>query len=330
MKTIRRTILLSVLTAAVAAILYFGLKAAFNRRDGLAENAFAMSLEQYREINPDLIQYQEIQQIPLKSTLPTCLAIDQGGRLLVGGSNSAEILTASGRSLRWFDLQLTPYSITGDDDRLYFGHFHVVRQVDLINGSEMELHVLERSSHVVSLARVQDALLMGDAGKRQIVRLELKSGEISLIDGRIPGIASHGFIIPSPYFDVCSGPDSTIWAVNPGMHMLLNFAADGQWLTSWQHTGTDVSGFCGCCNPAHIAVTSDGKIFTSEKGILRIKRYSTEGLLEAVVAGPNQFHADVESADIAVDVSGKVYVLDSAMGCVRVFDLIRHAEKEMQ
>jgi hypothetical protein len=81
-----------------------------------------------------------------------------------------------------------------------------------------------------------------------------------------------------------------------------------------------LDGFCGCCNPSHLALTPDGKFITSEKGLPRVKVYDRAGRFECVVAGPDRFARDTVGLDVAVDSTGRILVLDPAAGAVRVFE----------
>jgi hypothetical protein len=68
-----------------------------------------------------------------------------------------------------------------------------------------------------------------------------------------------------------------------------------------------------------MAVMSDGKFVTSEKGIERVKLYGPDGAFECVVAPPSAFDAGTIGLDLAVDRGGRVFVLDPARKQVRVF-----------
>lgn len=59
---------------------------------------------------------------------------------------------------------------------------------------------------------------------------------------------------------------------------------------------------------------------TAEKGLPRIKVYRTDGTLESVVAGPDEFHEATVSLDLAVAPNGRVIVADVLRGLLRVFE----------
>jgi hypothetical protein len=108
--------------------------------------------------------------------------------------------------------------------------------------------------------------------------------------------------------------------VNPGLRQLEHFTADGQFLSCWGKTSMDADGFCGCCNPAHIALMPDGSFVTSEKHIFRVKVYDAGGSFRGVIAGNEDFPQFKTAPDIAVDSKGRILVLDAIAGAVRIYE----------
>jgi hypothetical protein len=80
-----------------------------------------------------------------------------------------------------------------------------------------------------------------------------------------------------------------------------------------------VEGFCGCCNPTHMAILPDGSFVTSEKGLPRVKIHAQSGELKAVVAAPDSFAEHTVGLDLAVDSAGRILVLDPVARAVRIF-----------
>jgi sugar lactone lactonase YvrE len=88
---------------------------------------------------------------------------------------------------------------------------------------------------------------------------------------------------------------------------------------SWGRYGNEIDAFCGCCNPADLAVLPDGRVVTAEKGLPRVKVYRRDGTLESVVAAPEQLSPQPPALDVAVDAAGQVYVLDPPARVVKVY-----------
>lgn len=139
------------------------------------------------------------------------------------------------------------------------------------------------------------------------------------------------FVVPSPYFPIAMGPDGLLRVSNPGAHRVEAFTLDGHLELAWGKPSERIEGFCGCCNPAHLAVLPDGRIVTAEKGIPRVKVYSAEGTFEGVVAGPESLSPNLAAAtetredlrlhpvSVAADSRGRILVLDPVARCVKIF-----------
>jgi len=171
-----------------------------------------------------------------------------------------------------------------------------------------------------SLALSADRVYVADAANKTVWAFDLNGELTGKFDGRTAGEA--GFIVPSPCFDVAIGTDDTLWIVNPGRRRLENYRrADGELLWSWGKSGSDIAGFCGCCNPTHIAIGRDGTFITAEKGLCRVKIYNPDGTLRGVIAEPSGFQASDAVADLAVDAAGRIAVLDANRKAVRIFEI---------
>ena len=100
-------------------------------------------------------------------------------------------------------------------------------------------------------------------------------------------------------------------------------------LQTWGHKSLRNDGFAGCCNPADFTLLGDGFVVTSEKGISRVKKYTTGGFFLGFVATPEAFvkkgvPADCTTGgehDVAADSKGRILVLDTCDMAVRIFEL---------
>ena len=86
-------------------------------------------------------------------------------------------------------------------------------------------------------------------------------------------------------------PDGLLRVVNPGMHRIEAYTPDGDLESFWGRRVDGIEGFCGCCNPANIAILPDGRIVTAEKGIPRVKVYHGRGQFVAWWPGPEMLAA---------------------------------------
>ncbi len=143
------------------------------------------------------------------------------------------------------------------------------------------------------------------------------------LKGKSSGGDQHGFIVPSPSFDLAFNNQGELWIVNPGKHALENYTINGELRGWWEASSADIKGFSGCCNPAHITFLPDGNLVTSEKRIVRIKEYKPSGELAGVVASPSVFEGEIHAPDLFSDNSGRIYALDSERKMIRIFEKMK-------
>jgi hypothetical protein len=161
---------------------------------------------------------------------------------------------------------------------------------------------------------------VADAGKRKVLKYNTEGKILLEFDGKADEGVLHGFIIPSGFFDLDFNPDGDLWVVNPGMHSLENYTADGNLREHWNNTSMMTEGFSGCCNPAYFTFLPDGRFVTSEKGLVRVKTYKPSGEFDGVVAAPVKFEEEGKAPDVATDSAGNVYALDFDKKMIRVFE----------
>ncbi len=182
---------------------------------------------------------------------------------------------------------------------------------------------LSSSSRITSIAATTGHVWLADVGERLVWVFD-RSGALR---AQIRGAESHGFVLPSPHFDVApAGPDRA-WIVNPGELRVELWTVEGIRQRHWGQPGMNIERFCGCCNPTDITVLPDGSIVTAEKGVVRVKVHRADGALESVVAAPEQFAADTVGLDLAADAVGRLYVADPVRRAVRVFEQRRASDR---
>jgi hypothetical protein len=160
-----------------------------------------------------------------------------------------------------------------------------------------------------------------------VMRYDL-GGRLLRYIGKTSETGEGHFLIRRPFFDVAAGEDGTIWVVNTGRYRLENFTLDGVFKKSWGFFSEEIEGFCGCCNPTHIALLSDGSIVTAEKEIVRVKVYRPDGTLYGFVAGDDLFEEKKIGLDLAVDSRDRILVLDPTKRSVRIFQEVRGTDNE--
>jgi hypothetical protein len=317
------------LLGAGGAIGYLATRQRQSKRAPLDERFF-YDVTEFQKIDPALIVFAEQERIPTGFADVSCLAIGQDDALYVGGDRQVKAVRGGSFSV---SLPGQPNCVTqGADGRLYVGLKNYFEVFDATGKSVVQSDRLGDRVYITALAQSGETVAVADAGNREVVLCGL-DGKVKGRFGR-PGVAAEGqsFVVPSPYFDLLFGSDGMLWVVNPGRHLVQAYTPDGQYQTGWGETAITIEGFCGCCNPVHLARMPDGRFITSEKGLNRIKMFSANGKFLGVVAGPEQLLKDVDQAnrgntdqnnvlvyDIACDSRGRVLVLDPHTRDVRVF-----------
>jgi sugar lactone lactonase YvrE len=297
--------------------------------------AYNYDIARYKRTDPALIQYAEIGGFAVSLAEARAIAAGPDDKIYVAGDRAVLVFDAQGRPHAQRTLSEPPDCLTIDmashPGRIYAGmadHIAVVAE----DGSPLAAWPsLGKKALLTSLAVGREDLFAADAGNRIVWHYDLEGKLLGRIGDRDVKHDVPGFVIPSPYFDLALDPDGLLWVVNPASHHLLAFNARGQLKVSWGKTSLAIDGFSGCCNPANIAILPDGSIVTAEKGVPRIKVYSSAGELAAVVAGPEtlaptatiteETRSDHKLGvfDVATDSAGRILVLDPTGRRVRIF-----------
>lgn len=328
-------VLLSVVVAVIVAL---GVTAAI-RHDwwgdggsGLSQR-FDYDVERFQKTDPQLIGYDESGRLPVELDDPRGVAVGPDDKIYVVGNRALLLLDAAGKTLRKTALDGEPQAVAlGDGGRTYVAFRDRVQPLDAQGAVQAAWESLGPKAVITSLAVGESDVFVADAGNRIVVRYDLSGKRRGTLGTRDEARNVPGLIVPSPHLDVAIAPDGLLRVVNPGCHRIEAYTFDGALELAWGEATANIKGFCGCCNPAAMAVLADGRIVTAEKGIPRVKVYSVDGKFECVVAGPETLlptgTANTETRgehrlkplDVAVDRAQRVLVLDPATRSVRVFE----------
>ncbi len=283
-------------------------------------NPYELSLEDYNRIDPDLIRYHQTQAVKIPGQQPRALCVGRNDNFFVAVDSNVIKFNAFGSIEQVFpvgaQVNCLTISPTGD---LYLGYKARIAVLNQATQSVTGLVDLPATSHLTSLAVDQNYLFAADAGMRIVNQYDHRGGIVRTLGGRDDASGRLGFIVPSPFFDLVIGSKDRLWIVNPGQHVIEKYRADGELVSQWGEWSAKLKGFCGCCNPTHIALMPDGRFVTSEKGLVRVKLYTADGKFDRVVAGPENFSRNAIGLDLAVDSNGRILVLDPGAQQVRIF-----------
>ena len=283
-------------------------------------NPYAYDLGDIRKVDPSMVKYREVKRINVTQENP--VAIDYfKGKLAIGYESQLQLIDTLGREYFNLPIQglLTALSFSPEGN-IYVGCTDHVEVYDMEGSRQSSWDAIDTSSYITSIAFKDEWVFIADAGGPLVYRYTRKGNMEMVIDGKGRVDTKHGFIVPSPYFDIGMDPDNQLWVANTGMQYVENYSDQGSLRAFWGKADFSLAGFTGCCNPAHFTILSDGKFVTCEKGLVRIKVYLPSGELDGVVATPDDFVADSDPADLTSDEGNSIYALDITKKMIRKFE----------
>ncbi len=295
---------------------------------------FKYDIAKLAYVDPNLILYEESgKPIATGFAAAKAVAVDAKGSIYVAGDASVRKFAASGALLDEINLGGTPGCLAiAVDGTIFVGLRDHVEIHDAQGRPLSSWRSLGPDAILTSIAVSQNDVFVADAGNRVVIRYDKEGDIVTRIGKKDPDRNVPGFVIPSAYFDLAVSGDGLLRVVNPGNLRVDAYTFDGYFEFSWGRHSVEIDGFCGCCNPVNIAVLPGGGFVTCEKGLVRVKIYDSQGEFQSVVAGPAQLVRDGDvrvcdlpeecqagGFDIAVDIAGRVYVLDTIKNVVRVF-----------
>jgi hypothetical protein len=290
-----------------------------DRPDRSRPNPFAYDVDDFKTVDPELIHYKESKNFRMGFEEPAALAVHDE-KIYIAGDNRLKVIDLSGNLLTDFALSGNPRVVEVSGDKVFIAAENRVLVYDGDGNMLSEWQPLGENAMITAIAATSGNVFVADAGSRKVLRYSADGELMGEFDGKADEGALHGFIIPSPFFDLDINDENELWVVNPGLHALENYTYDGALRSYWQNTSLKPEGFSGCCNPAYFTFMKDGRFVTSEKGLVRIKIYKRSGEFESVVAAPEKFAEEGKAPDVAVDSQDNIYALDFDKKVIRVFE----------
>ncbi len=255
---------------------------------------------------------------------PLGVAFDTKGNLYVAVAKSVRVYDPQGKELRVLTVSDVARCVAVDDEGMVYvglkvslAKFDASGQSVLTWGTEgREAGQLQYVTGLVVEPK-RGALYVCDAGNRKVHCYSLNGDFVE---------SQGGFNIPSPYFDCALDHQGRLWVANTAEHRLERYDSDWKIQEQWGEYGTAPHQFSGCCNPTNFAFLAEGVCVTTEKGIPRLKAYSSSGKLLAFL-GPDAFSAGVAGLDVAVDAAGRIAVAEPKANQVRFYRLEPSAGK---
>jgi len=289
------------------------------RPDKSNPNPFEYNVDEFKNVDSTLIHFKETKNFKIGFTEPAAITIE-ADKLYVTGDNKLQVIDITGKLLAEIVLSGIPKTLEVTTENIYVA---VNNQILVYNHNGTLLkgwNPVGENAVITAISSIENIVYVADAGKRKVYKYSTEGNLLLEFDGKADEGVLHGFIIPSGFFDLDINPDGDLWVVNPGMHAIEQYTAEGQLREHWNNTSMMTEGFSGCCNPAHFTFLPDGRFVTSEKGLVRIKTYKPSGEFEGVVAAPVKFKDEGRAPDIATDSNGNIYALDFDKKMIRVFE----------
>ncbi len=312
-------IVVLVIIGVIIAIIIFDFLG--NRPNNRGDNPYEYNVDEYRAVDESLIHYKETKNIPLGDDVALRGIDVYKDDIYITGESFLKVIQKNGLQKLNIPLEETgicllvkeEFIILGLQQKIiFFNHEGQILSSWIPDGGK---------TYITSLALKNDILFVADAGNRRIIRYNIDGTYLGEFEGKSDSNAGHGFIIPSPHFDIVVNSYDELWVVNPGKHALENYTDEGELRGFWQASSMTIEGFTGCCNPAELAVLSNGSFVTAEKGsMVRIKIYSPSGQLESVVAAPDKFIEEGKAPEVKVDENDVIYALDFDKHMIRIFE----------
>lgn len=309
-------IILIVLTAIIAVIL---IDFQGNKRGKKGGNPYKYEMEDLSKVDSSLIHYRETRNISLGEMNAHGFDL-KDNTLYVTGEQFLMAIHPDGNQLFLESLEDTGTCMKVTEDFIYVGFEDHIGKFNRDGELIGRWQKLNDRAVITSLASKENRLYAADAGNRRVLIFNEDGSKMGEFAGKSESAAGHGFIVPSPCFDLVINSYGDLWVVNPGEHAIENYTDDGEMRGYWQTGSMNIEGFLGCCNPAEITVLDDGSFVTSEKGLVRIKIYDESGKLLSVVAPPSKFKEEGKAPEVVADEEGLIYALDFDRNTIRIFE----------
>lgn len=297
-------------------------------------NAYTYDLTELAKVDPNLILYAEVgSRLDTGFRRARALVLDANDRMYVAGDRAIRVFSRDGDPQRVIEVAGEPQCLALDGaGKIYAG---LQDHVEILNAEGQRLaswEPLGDETVLTSIAVHGDNVFVADAGHRVVLHYDTTGTFIKPIGEKDPERNIPGFVIPSPHFDLAVSRDGLLRVVNPGRHRIEAYTLGGDLEFWWGERSTGIQGFCGCCNPVSFALLPNGWFVTTEKGLVRVKIYDSDGAFVGVVASPMQLTGGNQlkicdtpeecqegGLDVAVGTEGRIYVLDTTENVIRVF-----------
>ena len=312
----------SLVALVIIALIILGYLFIKPNHTGIDENPYSMKMDSLGEISTDKFCATNYSSIQLEGTKSEAIAVDKNNNIFVSSDKKILCFDANGNSVSEIKCDYLATALAFSGDNLIAAFTNEISIFDAAGKQLINLKLKNKKSYITSLATIDGIIYAADAQAAKVYCFSEDGKLLKTIGQSADKKELTFFVLPSFYFDVAFGKDKSIWIANTGRHKLVQLDNDDHIISSWGETSSAVEGFCGCCNPSNFALMHDGSFITSEKGLVRVKKYNKNGDFECVIAGPEKFKEDAKGLDIAIDSNDKIYVLEPEAMKIHIFDIL--------
>ena len=299
-------------------------------------NRFEYDVSEFEKTDPSILTYEPAGEFETGLSKVKRLDVAPDGRILVAGERKVRFYSTDGQPDPSVEILLdkpTHCLHVAGEDELIVGVANRIEIYDFNGERKMQGPQLPGKAFLTAIATHEDSIFLADAGSREVVVCERKTGKEKFRFGKKDEEKGNpGFAVPSPYFDLAVGPDGRLRVADTGRLQVETYTLEGEFQSAWGQPGMKVGRFCGCCNPVYFAMTPDGDFITSEKGLARINHFTGDGEFLGAVAGPDTLVVDKEMVrkeneggtvgvgfDVAINQQEHILALDPYRKSVRTF-----------
>lgn len=234
--------------------------------------------------------------------------VDKQGRLYVAGDAEIKVFDATGLLVRRWNTAIPPFAVAvAADGSVWAGQTGQVEIFDPTGNRIRTWGDIEHMGCVTSIGFFTDSILIGDSRKRCLFRFDAAGKYRNAIGNDNP---LGGLHIPNGIVDFGIDPQGVVHVANPGRHRVERYSMEGKLLGHMgKFTGSDPTGFSGCCNPTNVAIIGPDRLCVTEKAGPRAKIYDYSGKLLTMIESPD-FDPRTKNMDVVADPRGHIFVSD--------------------
>jgi len=254
--------------------------------------------------------YKKISSIKTKSEI---IRFDLSGDFIfIAVNHAVMIYNKTGALVKQFPVEQEIRDIKVESNRIYLLYPAAIEVFTMEGEKTTGWKARRINSDYCSMALTSEYVFVTDAGNKNICKYTKDGDYLAVI------LSPDGFIIPSYAFDIINIRD-TVYCGNSGRHRIESYTPEGEFIASFGKSGSEAGSFAGCCNPAYLAVTTNGNILTSEKGVPRISCFSRDGQFNAILLSGKTLGGGVKAYSVKV-LDDRIYVAGKNTLSVFVYD----------